>query len=126
VEATPIRDLEAIAVENAVEGCVREAFGALVASWQAVAAVDPLVRATMARIARDETRHAALALQIAGWLRGRLDTAARVRVEQARRAALADLASAVREPPLSLRAPLGLPTRAQALELQRQFSLLAA
>src|SRR5262249_35131396 len=35
------RPLEAIARENAVEGCVRETFGALIATRQAIAARDP-------------------------------------------------------------------------------------
>lgn len=35
VERAPVRSLEDIAVENAVEGCVRETFGALVGAWQA-------------------------------------------------------------------------------------------
>jgi hypothetical protein len=122
----PLRDLEAIATENAVEGCVREAFGALVASWQARASADPEIQAAMKRIARDETRHAALALQVDGWLKGRLDTAARARVEQARRQALHDLASRSSSSPLALVAPLGLPTAAQARLLALQMIRLAA
>jgi hypothetical protein len=56
---TPVdRTLEAIATENAVEGCVRETYGALVALWQARHARDPVVAAAMAPIAADETRHA--------------------------------------------------------------------
>jgi hypothetical protein len=61
VEPVARRSLEQIAFDNAVEGCVREAFGALVATRQARTARDPVIRATMVRIARDETRHAALA-----------------------------------------------------------------
>jgi hypothetical protein len=125
VESGPIRDLETIATENATEGCVREAFGALVACWQAKAAADPVVRATMKRIAGDETRHAALALQIDGWLSGRLLPTARARVDQARRAALADLAASVAEAPAALRRPLGLPTASQSHFLQQQIAALA-
>ncbi len=122
----PLRDLEAMATENAVERCVREAFGALVASWEARAAADPEIRAAMMRIARDEARHAALALQVDRWLKGRLDSAARARVEQARRQALHDLASRSSSSPLALVAPLGLPTAAQARLLALQMIRLAA
>jgi len=126
VESCPVRDLETIAIENAVEGCVREAFGALVASWQARAAGDPVIQAAMARIARDETRHAALALQVDGWLKGRLDRAARARVEHARRRALDDLASRSGESPSALQTPLGLPTRYHARILAGHIARLAA
>jgi hypothetical protein len=111
VESGPIRDLETIATENATEGCVREAFGALVACWQAKAAADPVVRATMK--------------QIDGWLSGRLLPTARARVDQARRAALADLAASVAEAPAALRRPLGLPTASQSHFLQQQIAALA-
>ncbi len=79
------RSLEAFATENAVEGCVRETYGALVATWQAREAGDPLVRAHMARIAKEETRHAALAWRADAWARGKLAKDARARVEAARR-----------------------------------------
>ncbi len=77
------RALEAIAVENMVEGCVRETFAALVASWQSRRARDPVVRAVMKRIARDETRHAALSWAIHAWARRRLNRPQRVRVDTA-------------------------------------------
>jgi hypothetical protein len=47
------RSLEAMASENAVEGCIRETYGALLASWQAAHARDSEVAAEMARIADD-------------------------------------------------------------------------
>jgi hypothetical protein len=77
------RSLEAFATENAVEGCVRETYGALVATWQAREAGDPLVRAHMARIAKEETTHAALAWRTDAWARGKLAKDARARVEAA-------------------------------------------
>jgi hypothetical protein len=91
--ATPSeRSLEAIAVENAVEGCVRETYGALVALWQAAHAQDPVVAAAMAPIADDETRHAELAWEVAAWAESRLSSAARRRVEAARAQAMHELA----------------------------------
>ena len=61
VRITPCRceTFETVAVENAIEGCVRETYGALVSFWQARAAGDPKVREVYARIAEDElsTRH---------------------------------------------------------------------
>ena len=82
------RSLEAVARENAVEGCVHETFGALLLHWQAAHARDASVRRTFARIAADETRHAALAWAVARWAEGRLDAAGRARVAAARARAL--------------------------------------
>jgi hypothetical protein len=85
------RSLEAIAIENAIEGCVRETFGAMLAGTQALEARDPVVRAAMKRIARDETRHAALSWSLDAWIRGRLSPDARARVEEARQKAVDEL-----------------------------------
>ena len=84
---TATRDIETIARENAVEGCTRETYAALVACRQARAATDPAIRAAMAGIARDETRHAALAWAVDGWSQALLGPAARRRVRDARREA---------------------------------------
>lgn len=80
-----------IAEENAAEGCVREAYGALVATWQAAHASDPLVAAAQSIIAPDERGHARLARAVDRFLAPRLSSAERRRVSDARRAALADL-----------------------------------
>jgi hypothetical protein len=79
VRVSPVapRPLTAVAVENAVEGCVRETFGALVASFQAANAGDPDIARLMASIARDETRHAALSWSVARWAARALDPEAR-------------------------------------------------
>ncbi len=91
VGALPVRSLEAIAEENAREGCVRETFGALVATMQAARATDAAVRAEMETIARDETEHAALAWDVAEWLDGVLDGEGRARTGRAREEAAAEL-----------------------------------
>jgi hypothetical protein len=126
VEPRPIRSLEAIALDNVVEGCVREGFGALVATWQGAVARDRVIRAVMARIARDETRHAALAFDIDAWLRTRLDASARARIEGARRDAFAALAADAEETPATIRVPLGLPTRRQSQGLAEEMARFAA
>lgn len=88
-----------IARENAVEGCVRETYGALVAAWQARTAKDPFVRATLAQIAADEARHAELAWSVARWLEPRLDAADRAAIDEARRAAIEELRSELKATP---------------------------
>jgi hypothetical protein len=77
VEERAIRPLLEIALENAVEGCVRETFGALVATHQSRHATDARIASAMRRIAEDETRHAALAWDVAEWLDSRLTEAER-------------------------------------------------
>jgi hypothetical protein len=88
--ALGVRALLPIALENAVEGCVREAYGALVASYQAERAA-PSLRKTFRSIARDERTHAALAEDVERWLATRLDEGARAQVAHARAAASAEL-----------------------------------
>jgi hypothetical protein len=91
VAPVPRRSLEQLAVDNAEEGCVKETFGAALASIQAARASDPPVRRMMRGIARDELAHAALAWRLAHWLEGRLDVRARARVEEARASAITAL-----------------------------------
>jgi hypothetical protein len=74
------RSLVEVAADNAVEGCVRETFGALVATLQARRAADPIVRRAMRSIAIDETRHAALSWELAAWAEARMSPAERRRV----------------------------------------------
>ncbi len=83
VERRAIRSLRAIALENAVEGCVRETYGALEAAVSAARASDPLVARTMRIIARDEARHAELSWQVLAWSRSRLNRADRRAIEEA-------------------------------------------
>ena len=96
--ATPLRKrgLFDIALENAIEGCVVETYSALLARWQSQRATDPRVRSTMRRIAREETRHAALAWDLANWAEARLDKASRDEVHRARRKAFSALVPRVR------------------------------
>ena len=108
VKRGPVRDIEAVARENAVEGCVRETYAAMLASPAGVRGDRsrrsgprwPASRAT-------RPRHAALAWAVDGWSQALLPPAARRRVREARREALEQLVEA----PLA-----GLPSddRAQA------------
>ncbi len=108
-------DLEAIATENAVEGCVRETFGVLIGMWQAEAAPTAELRAFFGAITQDELRHAALSMRIDAWLRSQLSPEAIERVDGARAHAIAALEASFleHEPP----AGLGLPSNAQGRAL---------
>lgn len=110
------RSLLSLAVENAVEGCVRECWGALVAHYQASAATDPTVRELWQTIAEDESGHAVLSQDIGAWLDGRLTVEERSLVRAARQRAIAELRQelAQESPPSSL---LGLPDRTMRLRL---------
>jgi hypothetical protein len=118
VPARAVRPLAAMALENAVEGCVRETYSALECAWQAELADDPVVRATMKRIARDELRHLALAWSVHAWVVPRLSPAERASVLAAQREATAALSSELRaDPDASLVAQAGLPRAAQSQAL---------
>jgi hypothetical protein len=122
VPAGRVRALEDVAIENAVEGCVHETFGAAVAMVQAATAGDRSVRAAMQTIARDEMRHAELSWTVARWLEERLDAAARARVRQARHDAGRDLVRATsREPPRELVEELGIPAARHARAIARDL-----
>jgi hypothetical protein len=110
VKRGPVRDIEAVATENAVEGCVRETYAALLACRQARAATDLAIRSAMAAISRDEARHAALAQAVDGWIQALLAPAARRRVRDARHAAIEQLLGArLAALPRDSRAEAGLP-----------------
>lgn len=122
VEKQPIRELEAIAIENAVEGCVRETFGALVAMWQAKKARDHVIAKAMTRIARDETRHAALSWEIAQWALPRLGEESRAKILRARRAAITQLRQELSVAPApELVENAGMPRVDDALKLLSQL-----
>lgn len=109
------RDLEAIALENAVEGCVRETFGALVASWQSAHAKDDHIANAMKDIAADETRHAALSWSVAEWALPQLEASARARLDAAMAGALRDLRLEIAaEPAPELVQLAGMPSAATA------------
>lgn len=115
IAETPARGLLALAVENAVEGCVHETWAALCAAHQARHARDPRVRAVYVEIAADEARHADLAWRLAAWLEDQLTAGERELVSGALTAAVRDLHVALERAPVeSSAADLGLPDRAAA------------
>jgi hypothetical protein len=79
----PVRSLARVAIENAVEGCVSETLGAVIATYQARTAHDPRIRRAFDRIARDETRHAELALSVFAWAEEILPSHSRSRMRAA-------------------------------------------
>jgi hypothetical protein len=85
------RSLEAIAIENAVEGCVNEGFAALLCEYQAQTATDPALAHAMTAIASDEQSHADLAFAISAWLDTQLAPSQRAAVDDAVTRALATL-----------------------------------
>jgi hypothetical protein len=105
-----VRDLRTFAIENAVEGCVRETFGAALALWQAERATDAHVRDVMREIAVDEISHADLGWRVDAWLASVLGEADRRTVTAARDRAVRDVLAAthlmVADPALGLPTPL--------------------
>jgi hypothetical protein len=113
-----LRSLRELAIENAVEGCVRETFGALTATVQARRAGDASIARMMAVIADDETRHAALAWDVAAWAATRLSDDDNARVREARRAAIETLRrEAASTPSAELVTSAGLPTAEECARL---------
>ncbi|APR80959.1 putative lipoprotein [Minicystis rosea] len=114
VASLPLRALDAVAIENAVEGCVRETFGALVAEFQAANARDPEIAREMEIIARDETRHAALSWAVARWAHDKLAIEAREAMAAHCREAMAALRAETQAcMPEELRTQAGLPNEAE-------------
>jgi hypothetical protein len=112
-----IRSLFEVAMENAVEGCVRETYGALTATVQAHSASDATIRGIMERVAMDETNHAALAWDIADWLRGELSADEQAEITRAMAAAMTDLRAELQALPPSGVMPVGLPSGQVATQL---------
>lgn len=130
VERRAPRPLLAVALENAVEGCVREAASALLACRQALAlsrrpadAGDELLPLVLAGIAEDETRHGALSLAVARWATPRLTRGERAQVRDAQQQAMVELYQEwAQEPAPALRAQVGLPGAEEALVLLQAFT----
>lgn len=109
------RSLVELAVENMAEGCVRETWGAVLAMFQARTALDPVVRAAYAVIARDELRHAALAWDIDRWIAPQLSDEQRALVAATRERVARELLDSS-DPSIAI-AALGLPSSTDARAL---------
>lgn len=121
--ALPTRTLWQLAQDNAVEGCVREAFAALETGWQAQRADDPEARAILAQISLDETRHGQLSWQIHAFAQARLDPEQRARLVNLQREAIDDLGRAgAARPADATAAALGLPDASQHAALVDAFT----
>lgn len=92
-----LRSLEEVALENAVEGCIRETYGAWQAFTQSRESSDAEFRAIMGRIAQDEMRHANLAWEIHHWAMNRLDREQQERITNVMQATWQELSARVPE-----------------------------
>jgi hypothetical protein len=88
---TAPRSLLELARENAIEGCIRETYGAVIGLIEARGSADVEVRRASARIAEDECAHAELALEIARWVLPRLTETEREEVRRAAAEAVEEL-----------------------------------
>jgi hypothetical protein len=115
--------LEELATDNAVEGCVRETFAALLAVHQREHGTDPSIREAFSTIADDETRHAELSRDVHRWALALLADRERTRVEAAMRAAIDELRIECAAPCLAERerARLGLPDERGMLAMIAQL-----
>lgn len=113
VEPFTSRSLEAMALENAEEGCIRESLGALMAGWQARSAGDDEIRRVMGPIAEEELRHAELSWEIDAWASSQLGASARARLHEARVEAMRTLRRDMEanHPSEALRVRAGIPSR---------------
>jgi hypothetical protein len=91
VSRMELRPLVDVAIENAVEGCVRETVGAVAAWKTSLATNDSMAARVLTVIAADEQRHANLAWAVDRWVMTRLESNERRAVEIARANAVRDL-----------------------------------
>ena len=111
---TSVRTIDALAHDNAVEGCVRETFGSLLGAYQATHATDAGVRQVMATVTADEVGHGAYSWELTHALESRLPLARRRRVRETREHALHTLPWGMLDSiPRKHHAALGLPDEEQ-------------
>jgi len=108
---SPAASLVELARQNAREGCVREAFAALEAGWQAQHAASPADRAVLWAIHADEVRHGQLAWDIHAWVSPMVDLSGEID------AAFDALTEAASRPRAGFEVALGLPSPAERVAL---------
>jgi hypothetical protein len=128
IEDRPLRSRFDFALDNAVEGCVRETFGALLAHHQSACATDPRIARVLTGIAEDETRHAELSWAIAAWLEPQLTAADCERLQRVRDEAFAELSHQLEPRGLSSAElqTIGWPAAPIASELLARMALAVA
>jgi hypothetical protein len=89
--APAVRTLFEVARENAVEGCVRETYGAVTGLVEAQTSRDPSLRRAMGSIAADECRHAELAWAVHAWAMARMSPDERASIEGAMKEAIVEI-----------------------------------
>jgi hypothetical protein len=109
-----------VALHNAVEGCINEAWAACVATHQSVHA-DESLQSTFSQIAKDEIEHAQLSWDLHEWFRTQLSSEKRREVEVAQLEAIRQLQhhSSTDHPNATF---LGLCMPEQDIALRRRFT----
>lgn len=126
-QASPASDaLLDVALHNAVEGCVHEAFAVAIASVQAERADCPEHREAFATVARDELGHGQLAWDLHAWLMPQLDEGQRAQVCAAQARALRGLPSVAAANAVATPKVLGWPSEALAEQMARTFGQAVA
>lgn len=120
----PADDPFAVALHNAVEGCVHEAFAAIVARAQGHRAERAQLREVFGRIADDELAHGQLAWDLHVWLMGTLSPAQQREVERAQANALARLPQVIANNARATPPGLGWPTPTRAAEMAERYAAL--
>jgi len=102
-------DLADAALDNAIEGCVHEAWSALGCAVAARRAATPALRAAYARLAADEAGHAQLAWDLQPWFMGQVSPLQRAAIIRAQGAAIAGLPALARAQGRAAPPAIGLP-----------------
>ena len=107
-------DLAAAARDNAIAGCVHEAWSALTCAASARHAATPELRAIYTRLAADEAEHAQLAWDLHTWFMGQVSADQRDSIRAAQLAAIADLPALAGDQARAAPTPLARPDRSVA------------
>jgi hypothetical protein len=118
-------DLAAAALDNAIEGCVHEAWSALACAVTARDATTPELRAAYTRLAADEASHAQLAWDLHTWFMGQVTTIQRAAILAAQTSALADLPALARRQFRGAPPALALPDHRAAAHFAAALALAA-
>ncbi len=101
-----------LALENAVEGCVRETLGVAYLAHQRANAADPELRALADALYEDELDHAALSWDLVSFFDAHLDEAERASLREAQRRALDEVVDEMGRIDPRVAKALGYPSQA--------------